>query len=136
MLTRMAIAIASGTFAVLALGSCYARHVVATAEPPKFPDLNAFQPVDPAPYTMQFGRGGGGVFFATPDGLQCGWGSLANGPADHVSAECDGPLPVCQIPLPVDKMAVKGWGWQALCTRIWVPTVSFKAPARSSQHRC
>lgn len=93
MLTRMAIAIASGTFAVLALGSCYARHVVATAEPPKFPDLNAFQPVDPAPYTMQFGRGGGGVFFATPDRLQCGWGSLANGPADHVSAECDGPLP-------------------------------------------
>jgi hypothetical protein len=93
MLTRIAIAVASGAFAALGLGSCHAGHVVAKAAPPKFPDLNAFQPVDPAPYRMQFGRGGGGVFFATPDGLQCGWGTLANGPDDHVSAECDGPLP-------------------------------------------
>lgn len=89
----MAIAISSGIFAVLGLGSCHAGHVVAKAAPPKFPDLNAFQSVDLVAYTLQFGRGGGGIFFATPDGLQCGWGSLANGPADHISAECTGPLP-------------------------------------------
>ena len=93
MLTRLATAVSLGTFAVLALGSCHTVPGTATAAPPRFPDLNAFQPVDPGPYTMHFGRGGGGVFFATPDGLQCGWGSLANGPADHVTAECDGPLP-------------------------------------------
>lgn len=89
----MATAVTTMTFAMLVLGSCHTSHVVATAAPPKFPDLNAFQPVDTAPYTMYFGRGGGGVFFATPDGLQCGWGSLANGPSDHISVECDGPLP-------------------------------------------
>jgi hypothetical protein len=63
------------------------------AAPPAFPDLNAFQPVDPALYTKHFPMGGGGVFFATPDGLQCGWASLDNGPQVHVSGGCDGPLP-------------------------------------------
>lgn len=89
----MARAVSRWAFAVLVLGCCLTGPGVATAAPAGFPDLNAFKPVDLAPYTMHFGRGGGGVFFATPDGLQCGWGSLANGPADHVSAGCDGPVP-------------------------------------------
>ncbi|HEX7322823.1 MAG TPA: hypothetical protein VF299_07795, partial [Mycobacterium sp.] len=46
-----------GTLAVaglsLGLGACTAH-----ADPPKFPDLNAFQPVDPAPYTAAARAGG------------------------------------------------------------------------------
>ncbi|OBH12082.1 hypothetical protein A5695_17795 [Mycobacterium sp. E1747] len=93
MLGRMTTAVVGAALTVMAIGCSRATPGVATATPPKFPDLNAFQAVDPAPYTMQFGRGGGGVFFSTPDGLQCGWASLANGPDDHVSAVCDGPIP-------------------------------------------
>lgn len=83
----------SAAISVVWLGVSVVGAGAATAAPPGFPDLDAFQPVDPAPYTMHFPRGGGGVFFATPDGLQCGWASLANGPQDHVSAGCNGPIP-------------------------------------------
>jgi len=90
---RLTLAVLTGVFSVVGLGFSLAEGRPATAAPPGFPDLNDFQPVDPAPYTMHFGRGGGGVFFATPDGLQCGWASLANGPEVHVSAGCNGPIP-------------------------------------------
>jgi len=68
------------------ISACTAR-----AEPPKFPDLDAFQAVDPAPYTAA-ARAGGGVYFDTPDGLQC---TIPNPyhPGDHVSASCGGRLP-------------------------------------------
>jgi hypothetical protein len=92
-LSRIAVAVVTGTFTIVGLGFSLAGPGAATATPPGFPDLNAFQPVDPAPYTMHFPRGGGGVFFSTPDGLQCGWASLANGPQDHVSSGCNGPIP-------------------------------------------
>jgi len=76
---------------VLGLGCSRAAPGVATATPPKFPDVNAFQPVDAARYTAA-ARAGGAAYFATPDGLQC---ILPNPPkpGDHVSASCDGPLP-------------------------------------------
>lgn len=95
MLYKKTLAILTAIVAVRAAGCSRATPGVATATPPKFPDLNAFQPVDAAAYTVISGRGAGvgGVFFATPDGLQCGLASLANGPADHTSAECSGPLP-------------------------------------------
>jgi hypothetical protein len=92
-LSRITVAVVTVTFTVVGLGFPLAGPGVATATPPGFPDVNAFQPVDSAPYTSHFGRGGGGVFFATPDGLQCGWASLTNGPTDHVSAVCNGPIP-------------------------------------------
>lgn len=66
---------------------------VAVADAPEFPDLNAFTPVDPAPYTAS-ARGGGETFFKTPDGIQC---DLPNPypwrPGEHLSAGCSGPLP-------------------------------------------
>jgi hypothetical protein len=79
--------------AVVGLGLSLGEAEIAAAAPPGFPDLNAFRPVDPAIYTMHFGRGGGGVFFATPDGLQCGWTVLPNSSQDHVSVGCNGPIP-------------------------------------------
>jgi len=90
-LSRVAVAVITGTVAVLGLGCSHATPGVATATPPKFPDLNAFQSVDAAPYTSA-ARAGGATYFATPDGLQC---ILPNPPkpGDHVSASCDGPLP-------------------------------------------
>lgn len=93
MFSRIATAVIIAIFTTATVGCARGTPGVATATPPKFPDTNAFQPVDPARYTIGFGRGGGGVFFATPDGLQCGWASLANGPQDHVSAGCSGPIP-------------------------------------------
>lgn len=59
---------------------------------PGFPDIGDFQSVDSALYLTHFGRGGRGVFFSAPDGLQCGWGSLADGPEDHISVGRAGPL--------------------------------------------
>ncbi len=77
----------------IVVAGCLTLAPTACGAPSGFPDLDAFHAVDPASYTTHFGRGGGGVFFATPDGLQCGWASLANGPDDHVSPGCTGPLP-------------------------------------------
>jgi hypothetical protein len=90
-LSRMAVAAITATVAVLGLGCSRAAPGIATATPPNFPDLNAFQSVDPAPYTVA-ARAGGAAYFVTPDGLQCSLPS-PNKPGDHVSASCDGPLP-------------------------------------------
>jgi hypothetical protein len=91
--SRAVAAVIAGIFVATVASCSRATPGVATAAPPKFPDINGFQAVDPGRYTTLFGRGGGGIFFATPDGLQCGWASLADGPQDHVSAGCSGPLP-------------------------------------------
>jgi hypothetical protein len=90
-LSRIAVAVITATVAVLGLGCSRAAPGIATATPPNFPDLNAFQPVDPAPYTAA-ARAGGAAYFVTPDGLQCSLPN-PNKPGDHVSASCDGPLP-------------------------------------------
>lgn len=63
----------------------------AAAQPADFPDLDTFQPVDPAGYTAA-PRAGGATYFVTPDGLQCVLPKPA-APGDHVSASCGGPLP-------------------------------------------
>jgi hypothetical protein len=89
--SRMAVAAITATVAVLGLGCSRAAPGIATATPPNFPDLNAFQSVDPAPYTAA-ARAGGAAYFVTPDGLQCSLPN-PNKPGDHVSASCDGPLP-------------------------------------------
>jgi hypothetical protein len=91
MLSNRAITAVSGTFAVAGLGLGLAGFGIAAAAPPGFPDLNAFQPVDPARYTAA-AFGPGAAYFVTPDGVQC---VLPNPykPSDHVSASCDGPLP-------------------------------------------
>ncbi|BBY24079.1 hypothetical protein [Mycobacterium stomatepiae] len=88
---RVAAAAMTVTVAFSGLACSHANPGIAKATPPNFPDLNAFQSVDPAPYTAS-ARGGGATYFATPDGLQC---SVPNPgkPGDHVSASCDGPLP-------------------------------------------
>ncbi len=87
----MAVAAITATVAVLGLGCSRTAPGIATATPPNFPDLNAFQPVDPAPYTAA-ARAGGAAYFVTPDGLQCNLPDPSK-PGDHVSASCDGPLP-------------------------------------------
>lgn len=92
MLSRVTLAVITAAVAVLSLACSRNAPGVATATPPpKFPDLNAFQAVDAAPYTAA-ARAGGAAYFATPDGLQC---VLPNPPkpGEHVSASCDGPLP-------------------------------------------
>jgi len=89
----------SSIFTVLGLAHSLTQASTAAAAPPGFPDLDAFQPVDPAQYATG-GRGGGQTFFATPDGLQCGW-PIVNKPDDHVSAGCDGPLPGLPVTAPV-----------------------------------
>lgn len=88
---KVAVAAIIGALTVLGLGCSRGTPGVATATPPKFPDLNAFQPVDPALYTSA-ARAGGATYFATPDGLQCIVPAPSK-PGDHVSASCDGPLP-------------------------------------------
>ena len=93
MLNRLAVVIATSMLVVVAPIASLAEPAIASAAPSGFPDLDSFHPVDPAHYTVQNARGGGGVFFATPDGLQCGWASLASGPDAHVSAGCVGPIP-------------------------------------------
>jgi hypothetical protein len=89
--SKTGLIVMSSTVVVLGLIPALAGLGTATAAPPGFPDLNAFQPVDPAHYAMG-GRGGGQTFFATPDGIQCGW-PLTDKPDDHVSAGCAGPIP-------------------------------------------
>jgi hypothetical protein len=86
---RVALAVIAGIVAILGCSHCTSG--VAMAAPPGFPELDAFQPVDPGPYTSA-GRAGGAVYFATPDRLQCVLPAAAK-PGDHVSASCDGPLP-------------------------------------------
>lgn len=88
---KAAIVASTAAIAVLGMGCSRSTPGVATAAPPKFPDLNAFQAVDPGPYTSA-ARAGGAAYFATPDGLQCILPNSAK-PGDHVSASCDGPLP-------------------------------------------
>jgi hypothetical protein len=91
MLSNKATTAIGATFAAAGLGLALSAPGIATASPPGFPDLNAFQPVDPTGYTAA-PRAGGAVYFVTPDGLQC---ILPNPyrPGDHVSASCSGPLP-------------------------------------------
>jgi hypothetical protein len=92
--TRVAIAVAAATFAALVLGISHTMPRTAMAAPAGFPDLSAFQPVDPALYTGWNARGGGGTFFATPDGIQCALARGPNEPPDaHFSVGCTGPLP-------------------------------------------
>ncbi|WP_322857756.1 hypothetical protein [Mycobacterium shigaense] len=91
MRNKMTVAVIAATVAVVGLGCSHTTPGIAKAAPPNFPDLNAFQPVDPAPYTAT-ARAGGAAYFATPDGLQCSLPNPAR-PGDHVSASCDGPLP-------------------------------------------
>lgn len=83
-IVRSAVAVSGLTFALAGAGC-------AAAQPPGFPDLNAFQPVDPSGYTAS-ARAGGAVYFVTPDGLSC---IVPNPykPGDHVSAGCGGRLP-------------------------------------------
>ena len=85
------VAAMGGVLAAAGLGFGLAGPDTATATPLGFPDLNAFQPVDPTGYTAS-ARAGGAAYFVTPDGLQC---TLPNPPkpGEHVSASCSGPLP-------------------------------------------
>jgi hypothetical protein len=114
-LNRMAVAVIAGTVTALALGCSHAAPGIAKAAPPNFPDLNAFRPVDPAPYTAT-AHAGGAAYFATPDGLQCSLPNPAK-PGDRVSASCDGPLPG----LPADA-PVGGDGCSAVGTPTSLPT--------------
>jgi hypothetical protein len=67
----------------------------ATAEPPGFPDVKAFAPVDPGAYI------GGGLgnpsinfHFATPDGVVCRWpGQYPSDPNAYVDVRCSGNIP-------------------------------------------
>lgn len=91
---RMAVVVTRAAFAVVGLGFSFAAPGIATAAPPGLPDLNAFQPVDPATYTARWRGGGAGITFHTPDGLGCGWAlSPDTRPEDHISAGCSGPIP-------------------------------------------
>jgi len=85
------------------------------APPPTFPDLNTFQPVDPAAYTAS-PRAGGATYFTTPDGLQCVLPKPAKA-GDHVSASCDGPLPGLPADAPIGKD-----GCSAVATPTSLPT--------------
>jgi hypothetical protein len=64
----------------------------ASALPPGFPDLNAFTAVDAASHVVRYPRGGAAVGFATPDGVECQWGILAD-PNAHTDIRCSGDIP-------------------------------------------
>ncbi len=64
----------------------------ASALPAGFPDMSAFTAVDPAPHVVRFVRGGAAVGFATPDGVDCQWGVLAD-PDAHTDIRCSGDIP-------------------------------------------
>jgi hypothetical protein len=103
------------TVTAVGLGFALVGAGCAAAQPPSFPDLNAFQPVDPASYTAS-ARAGGATYFTTPDGLQCVLPNPAK-PGDHVSASCDGHLPG----LP-DNAAVGSDGCSQVTTPSSLPT--------------
>lgn len=76
------------------LGQMFAPSTAA-AEPPGFPDVNTFTPVDPRAYL------GGGLgqpsinfHFATPDGVACRWqGQYPSDPNAYVDVRCSGNIP-------------------------------------------
>jgi hypothetical protein len=78
----------------IVLGERFAP-VTAAAEPPGFPDVKSFTPVDPRPYL------GGGLghpsinfHFATPDGVLCRWqGQYPSNPNAFVDVRCSGNIP-------------------------------------------
>lgn len=82
-----------------ALGVAVISACTAHAEPPKFPDVDAFQPADPARYTAN-ARAGGAAYFLTPDGLQCVIPASGKS-GEHVSASCIGQLPGLPTDAPV-----------------------------------
>ncbi|MEZ0049614.1 hypothetical protein ABIA30_000604 [Mycobacterium sp. MAA66] len=63
----------------------------ATAAPPNFPDLAAFQPVNPDDYRAEHGYATEGVRFSTPDGLHCSLSHNVRG--SESVASCRGDLP-------------------------------------------
>lgn len=85
MITRLLhMAVTAGAAAMLSAAPAH-------GQPPGFPDLGAYQPVDPARYTAS-ARAGGAAYFVTPDGLQCVL-PAPGAPGQHVSASCGGRLP-------------------------------------------
>ncbi len=55
---------------IAAAGLVMVGSSTAHADLAKFPDLDAFDPVDPARYTADV-RASGAAYFLTPEGLQC-----------------------------------------------------------------
>lgn len=84
-----------------------AQPLTAAAEPAGFPDINAFQPVEPSSYIA--GKQREVVAFTTPDGLQCAW-AARTGPEDHVSVGCAGRLPGLPDSAPVGDTGCTGVG--------------------------
>lgn len=63
------------------------------AAPPGFPDLDAFTPVDPAPYVGGgYGAPSINFHFATPDGVLCRW-QYSTSPNSYVDIRCSGNIP-------------------------------------------
>jgi hypothetical protein len=74
-------------------GAIVTQPAIAAAQPPEFPNLNLFIPIDPTPYI------GGGLgapsinfHFATPDGVLCRW-QYSTSPSAYVDVRCSGNIP-------------------------------------------
>jgi len=93
MLTKSLVAV-SATLAIGMLSACNAH-----ADPPAFPDLGSYTPANVQDYTVVGPNSGrpeplAGVYFLTPDGITCGFGSPP-------SAGCSGSkLPALPAPTP------------------------------------
>ncbi|MDO3069572.1 hypothetical protein [Mycobacteroides abscessus] len=96
MTMRKTFAYSSATvLAVAALIAC-APPDRAAAEPPGFPDLNAYSEVSVDQYVSAAGRGMTSVFFSTTEGVNCGFGHPANPDGRNQLIQCWGPLPGLQ----------------------------------------
>ncbi|CPX56774.1 Uncharacterised protein [Mycobacteroides abscessus subsp. massiliense] len=86
--------VALAGLAVALLTSC--SSTVALADPPGFPDLNAFAEVPAADYTQSWGRGAPTVNFSTAEGIDCGFTAPKTLDGQNQLIHCDGPLPGLQ----------------------------------------
>src|SRR6202034_4269275 len=90
MTTRLFVASVSAV-----LSAMFVPPPTAPAQPPGFPDLNAFTPVSPAPY-LGGGLGAPSInfHFATPEGVLCRWpGQDPTDPNAYVDVRCSGNIP-------------------------------------------
>lgn len=110
--SRTIAAAIAASAAVLGLGTG-----TAAAAPPRFPDLDAFTPVNAGQYALQQAKASPAIKFATPDGLECGISLYGpDDPTIRTYAWCIGPIPGIPDDAPVvhgptDKVMSNGAGF-------------------------
>lgn len=109
--------------ALLATSACTAH-----ADPPHFPDFGSYTPVNPRDYEMAGPNSGRpeplvGIYFATPDGVTCGFGSPP-------SVGCTGNnLPGLPEPVPAGRGLMNSIGTNTGVRKSTTPLSAPGAPA-------